>query len=78
MCTANTCFETTVPRTVKDDVVQFTDIRKVKYLFKHVGIYETLTKQISNQGSAKVIVSKIKPFLRWPIRLIHKHKSKTQ
>ncbi len=62
MCAANTCFETTVTRTVKDDVVQFTDIRKVKYLFKHVGIHETLRKQISNQGSAEVIVSKVKPF----------------
>ena len=61
MCTANTCFETVI-RTGKEDVVQFTDIQKVKYLFKHVGIYETLRKRISNQGSAKVIVSKVKPF----------------
>ena len=44
MCTTNTCFETTVARTVEDDVVQFTGIRKVKYLSKHIGIYETLTK----------------------------------
>ena len=62
MCIANTCFKTTVTRTVKDDIVQFTVIRKVKYLFKHVNINETLTKQISNQGSAKVSASKVKPF----------------
>ena len=63
ICTANTCFEITVSRTGKEDIVKFTDMRKVKYVFKNVGIVdETLKKVISNQGRAEVTVSNTKPF----------------
>lgn len=61
MCTANTCFATNVTRSSKEDIVQLTDIQKVNYIFKKVGVDEISQKSISNIGTANVIVSAEKP-----------------
>ena len=38
LCTANTRYATNVSRSSKEDIVQFTGIRKVNYIFKQVGV----------------------------------------
>ena len=62
LCTANTCCETNISRSSKEDIIQFTDVRKVNYIFKQVGVSTSLKKVISNVGTAKVIVCAEKPF----------------
>ena len=62
LCTANTRYATNISRSSKEDTVQFTDIRKVNYMFKQVGVNDSLKKAISNVGIAKVIVCSEKPF----------------
>ena len=62
LCTANTRNAINVSRSSKEDIVQFTDIRKVNYVFKQVGVDDSLKKAISNVGTAKVIVCAEKPF----------------
>ena len=62
LCTANTCYKTNISRSSKEDIIQFTDVRKVNYIFKQVGVSTSLKKVISNVGTAKVIVCAEKPF----------------
>ena len=62
MCTANTSYCTQITLTAKEDIVKLTDVRKLVYLFKNVGISDKLKKTISNAGTAEVIVSHDKPF----------------
>jgi hypothetical protein len=62
LCTANTRYATSISRSSKEDIVQFTDIRKVNYIFKQVGVDDTLKKDISNVGTAKLIACAEKPF----------------
>ena len=62
LCTANTCYETNISRSSKEDIIQFMDVRKVNYIFKQVGVSTSLKKVISNVGTAKVIVCAEKPF----------------
>ena len=38
LCTANTCYETNISRSSKEDIIQFKDVRKVNYIFKQVGV----------------------------------------
>jgi hypothetical protein len=61
LCTANTRYATNVSRSSKEDIVQFTDIRKVNYIFKQVGVDDSLKKAISNVGTAKLLVCAEKP-----------------
>ena len=62
ICTANTCFATTI-KTAVEHIVEFTDIRKVMYIFGYAaGIHVDLRKYFPNLGVAKVIVSQEKPF----------------
>ena len=44
LCTANTRYATNVSRSSKEDIVQFTDIRKFNYIFKEVGVDYSLKK----------------------------------
>ena len=62
ICTANTSFGTEVIKTAKEDIVKFVDARKIVYLFKNIGISDSLKKTISHAGKAEVIVSDDKPF----------------
>ena len=63
ICTANTCFATKTIKTTAEHVVEFTDMRKVIYIFKQAaGIHKDLRKTFANFGEAKAIVSQEKPF----------------
>ena len=62
-CTANTCFATKTTQTKVERAVEFTDMRKVIYIFKQAAdIYKDLKKTFANLGEAKAIVSDEKPF----------------
>ena len=63
ICTANTCFATKTTQTTVEHVVEFTDARKVMYIFKQVaGIHKDLRKTFAHFGVAKAFVSQEKPF----------------
>ncbi|CAB4030453.1 Hypothetical predicted protein [Paramuricea clavata] len=56
LCTANTCFATKTTRTTVEHVVEFTDVRKLMYIFKQAaGIHKDLRKTFAHLGVAKAI-----------------------